>query len=696
MNTRKLGETLKTFATGSNQRCLIVVQGNIDWCNQEAQQLLGATEGIWVNDETKDNTVAVDSGRARSFLGQDLVNVVYNAHDGFDPDAFGILSGAISGGGFLILLTPISPHGSENFWPNDESHSLYLCRLSQLIVSSDKVVHIVQNQPLPSTTKVGQIFSTAEWKTQEEFSPAATADQSIAIEAIHKVVTGQRKRPVVLISDRGRGKSAALGIAAAQLITSGTDKIIVTGISKPSLQSVFRHAQTSDADLDQQIQWHPVEQLLEDKIPCDLLLIDEAATIPLQRLEGLLEKYSRIAMATTVHGYEGTGRGFMLRFSKTLDKLTRGWHQVKLEQPIRWRADDPLEQITNQLLVLDAALPAEVFKRVDVKSCDISIVKSQQLANNEVYLRQIFSLLVLAHYKTQPNDLKQLLDNPALRIYQITTQESEGGNVLGMAVVIFEGGLEPYLANQIFRGERRPAGQVLPEILGGQLGQKDAPELRMARIMRIVVHPAVQSQGLGTRLLQYVAEDLTALTDLFGTHFSASPALCDFWQMNQFLPVRVSLKPRPQSGSHSIVYLRWCNHQGQKLVQRAVDSFSRNLPAQLKTVLRELDPEIVQALLKSHALDPTPLTDEMMLDLQGYIQGARPAESIPEAITSIIIKATPISQSENSLLLIERVLLGKEWNQCSGFSGVDGKRTGEARLRKATLQLYELIQDRYG
>ena len=48
-------------------------------------------------------------------------------------------------------------------------------------------------------------------------APCRTADQQRAVDAVVRVVTGHRRRPVVLTSDRGRGKSAAFGIAAAQL-----------------------------------------------------------------------------------------------------------------------------------------------------------------------------------------------------------------------------------------------------------------------------------------------------------------------------------------------------------------------------------------------------------------------------------------------------------------------------------------------
>jgi tRNA(Met) cytidine acetyltransferase len=183
----------------------------------------------------------------------------------------------------------------------------------------------------------------------------------LAIEAVEHVATGHRRRPLVLTSDRGRGKSAALGIGAAHLMRRGIERIIVTAPRPDSAEQLFRHASrllpgarsgryslsTDEAHLvfvapDELVQTHP---------PADLLLVDEAAAIPTPMLERMLAQYSRIVFSTTVHGYEGTGRGFAVRFQQVLDHQTPGWRALRLHQPIRWAAQDPLERFVFRALL---------------------------------------------------------------------------------------------------------------------------------------------------------------------------------------------------------------------------------------------------------------------------------------------------------------------------------------------------------
>jgi tRNA(Met) cytidine acetyltransferase len=90
----------------------------------------------------------------------------------------------------------------------------------------------------------------------------------------------------------------------------------------------------------------------------DVVIVDEAAAIPVGMLTEFLAAPS-VAFCTTVHGYEGTGRGFAVRFR---DRLVESHHHVdfiELEEPIRYARGDPVESWLFRLLLLDAQPPVD-------------------------------------------------------------------------------------------------------------------------------------------------------------------------------------------------------------------------------------------------------------------------------------------------------------------------------------------------
>jgi hypothetical protein len=120
-------------------------------------------------------------------------------------------------------------------------------------------------------------------------------------------------------------------------------------------------------------------------------------------LQGLLEHYRRVVFATTIHGYEGTGRGFALRFRDVLDRRTPGWRELRLETPIRWAPNDPLERFVFRALLLDAE-PSHPARRAGDRapSPRIELLHRDRLAADEATLSELFGLLAIAHYQSRP------------------------------------------------------------------------------------------------------------------------------------------------------------------------------------------------------------------------------------------------------------------------------------------------------
>jgi tRNA(Met) cytidine acetyltransferase len=684
MSLIQFGDALRRRAAESRHRYLVLVIGERDWGIKATFDLLGPIKATWISNREIAGTDTIEFRHALSLLGCETKSVVYDGGHQIDPDALGIVSGTIAGGGLMILLAP-----QIDQW-HTAQESKFTDRIFRILSKSSLAVRVIQHQPIPDIEQLKK--SVQQPANLSSISgPAATLDQQRAIDAIHAVIKGQRKRPAILVANRGRGKSAALGIVAGQLANQGIKNIVITGRSRQSVQEVFHHAAIVASHCTPRLRWLEIDQLLTQKAECDLLLVDEAASVHLNKLGELLKRYPRIAMATTVHGYEGTGRGFMLRFQHLLERYTRGWKHIQLDAPIRWSKQDPLEKLVNHLLVLDAELPEISAKDMQQEDIQIEEVNADALLGNEHLLREIFSLMVLAHYKTRPKDLQQLLDNGSLRIYRMALNTGSNEHTVGVAVLVDEGALSSQQAAQIFNGMRRPAGHVLPEIMASQLGLPHAATLSMIRIMRIVVHPTIQRFGLGSRLIRHVCDDSASHYDLIGSNFSVSKGLAKFWNTCGFKIVRIGETKTAQGGSNSAVYLMPYSGAGQEVFNQARISYARNFLDQLKTVLRDLEPELVAELVEGDGLLVCDPDQQFLADAVGYCYGTRPAESIPATLGALALNGLISNKIGDFALVVERVLQGKHWNECQCLEGEQGRRQGSGRLRVSIASYLEII-----
>lgn len=234
---------LRAQAQRMRQRRALVLSGAAEWCHQLAREVLLAeqldSDAIWLggHEADADGIAFIPSIKAKKLLGCECSALVYDLHAGFDPDALGIAVGAAVGGGLLVLLTP-----PLVVWPelNDPEYARilpagygpetiggrFVRRVVRILREDDSVYLAEQGRPFPSIeTKLCHEAITHNQTT-------VTHNQDLAVKAICTLMQADKPYPLVIIADRGRGKSAALGIAAAQLRQDKKLKIAVTALKR--------------------------------------------------------------------------------------------------------------------------------------------------------------------------------------------------------------------------------------------------------------------------------------------------------------------------------------------------------------------------------------------------------------------------------------------------------------------------------
>ncbi|KAF2969227.1 hypothetical protein GQX73_g4337 [Xylaria multiplex] len=400
---------------------------------------------------------------------------------------------------------------------------------------------------------------------------ARTVDQAKAILTFIDAITEKRLRgTAALTAARGRGKSACLGLAIAAAIALGYSNIFVTSPSPENLKTLFQFifkgfdalgyqdhtdyqiVQSTNPDFQKAIVRVNVTRTHRQTIQyirpedahvlgqCELLVIDEAAAIPLPLVKKLIGSYL-VFMASTVNGYEGTGRSLSLKLIKqlreqsrvgvavteteTVDRSTgkasktstddhlpgaRSLREIVLEEPIRYSQGDAVEKWLNNLLVLDAPQVRTLSKGCpDPETCHLLKINRDTLFSfhpvAEKFLQQLVQLFVASHYKNTPDDLQLLSDAPSHELYVLCAPLDPNSNRLPEPLCAIQVALEGQISrqsvlNSLSRGSR-PAGDLIPWLVSQQFQDDEFASLSGARVVRIATSPEFTSMGYGAKAL---------------------------------------------------------------------------------------------------------------------------------------------------------------------------------------------------
>lgn len=678
------------------ERRLVLLEGSredaLAWLRRELSGSLPGA-GLWTGPEAErphPELIAVAAHKVRGWLGRELDLVVWDGWSGNPPDALAAVSGALRAGGLLFWLMPPLPQWPEFADPDYARTGLeraachpFAARMARVLAESTALIRV-------ACAADGAFSWPRLPPPAQAFRVETTADQAALVRQLVRFGLGRRRRPLVLTADRGRGKSAALGMAAAELIRQGRKCVLVTAPSADSIRTLMQHArealgeEVTSAGVEQlltrcgaRIAYLPVSELLAQRPQAEVLMVDEAAAIPPDRLCELLLGWPRVAFCSTVHGYEGTGRGFAIRFRAVLERHTPHWQALTLTQPIRWSASDPLEPLVNRLFLLSAS---GVDPGTEAEADAVRVERWQPAQASEAELAQAFGLLVDAHYRTTPADLRQWLDDPAA----VTWCARWRGQIVGVLWAAREGELPEPLAERVARGQRRLRGHLLAQSLACHSGFAEAAVQRLLRVVRIAVTAALRRAGIGRQLVAAAMRDSGAAGfDLLGTSFGGSCELLRFWRACGLEPVRVGFRREASSGEYPLQMAAGLSHRGEELVQALRQRLGEHWLSLLLRQWQDMPAPLLAGI--SASLPPGPgLNDLDLRDLEGFAWGYRGFDLCWPVLRKWSRGPGIIAQicaSDDAPLWLAVVLQGRTWAQLQQAGICSGRRDGETRLR---------------
>lgn len=571
-------------------RRLLVLSGEERWCFDHALKLRDALPGdwLWISPQPDAENHCSPSA-LQTLLGREFRHAVFDARQGFDAAAFAALSGTLKAGSWLVLLLPVwdewenQPDADSLRWsdcPDPIATPHFVQHFKRVLTANNDAILWRQNQP----------FSLAHFTPRTDWHPATRAPQPEQQQLLQQLLT-MPPGVAAVTAARGRGKSALAG----QLISRIAGSAIVTAPAKAATDVLAQFA-------GEKFRFIAPDALLASDEQADWLVVDEAAAIPAPLLHQLVSRFPRTLLTTTVQGYEGTGRGFLLKFCARFPHL----HRFELQQPIRWAQGCPLEKMVSEALVFDD----ENFTHTPQGNIVISAFEQTLWRSEPETPLKVYQLLSGAHYRTSPLDLRRMMDAPGQHFLQAAGENE----IAGALWLVDEGGLSQELSQAVWAGLRRPRGNLVAQSLAAHGSNPLAATLRGRRVSRIAVHPARQREGTGQQLiagaLQYT-QDL----DYLSVSFGYTGELWRFWQRCGFVLVRMGNHREASSGCYTAMALLPMSDAGKQLAEREHYRLRRDAQA-----LAQWNGE----MLPVDPLNDAVLSDDDWLELAGFAFAHRP------------------------------------------------------------------------
>ncbi|MEM1860056.1 MAG: tRNA(Met) cytidine acetyltransferase TmcA domain-containing protein, partial [Metallosphaera sp.] len=307
----------------------------------------------------------IDYSSSERYLGSTFDLSIIDAVDDFRPSYVARAVETVRGGGLIILYTNRLEEGKlyrATLTRDGKVNNLFEERFRRKLLSHRGILYWKDGELIVrpySSSEVSKPKRSRKGKYPELAKLCKTDDQVKVLDEIDFLLE-EGKKLLVVTAPRGRGKSASVGLALPLLISqskyplsivvtsptywSGAEIMRFSEMSLKALHKRFRKVISRDGKIlslevgENRIRWLPPD-LARDQHG-DILVVDEAAALGKEFADYVLRRWDKVALVTTVHGYEGSGKIFL----KIFDSYD-GEHDVqrlKLDFPVRYGKGDPV------------------------------------------------------------------------------------------------------------------------------------------------------------------------------------------------------------------------------------------------------------------------------------------------------------------------------------------------------------------
>jgi len=659
-----------------NRLCRISNLNDIVWCYKNAEtEKEKESKKAKLTDEDDDfckwiktfNPEYILYKEATRILGRTCDMLILEDFEALTPNIIASCMETVRGGGLILLVFDQEKSLQEIVHKKSDlvseasqgaSSPRFNRRLFKLLANSQcamfldaklKIMDICGSSKVIESTSVQDRI--VKMKEEENEHPllnlCKTEDQKRTLQDLINLILENRPSITSITAARGRGKSASLGFSIVEAVERGFSLVFLSALFLENVQTIFefvvaglktlgyrksvdykvtytfekKRRLISRIDitkgLKRSVEYvHPFGEL---KYYPNLLVIDEAASIPLDYLKKLLD-VKFVFLASTVSGYEGTGRVFRTKLQDYIKDKSIQHNHLSLSEPIRYGTDDPVEAWLNTSLVLEPSI-------YNIKDCPIPSdcvlmhVSKDTLfsgaSKTEEVLKELFSLFIASHYRNSPNDMQILSDSPQHEIFALLTAGSSPRIACAIQIA-FEGCCDKNMIHK--------AGNLIPWVLYDNFRDERMLSSLGVRIVRIAVHPNLISMGYGSVAVNLIKNmflgDNTCCTkniaspgngilfctpaklkipkvEWIGSSFGVTEKLLNFWKKAEYCPLCIKQSPSKATGEFSAVVIQGLSQEVSKNIGMMQSVYVTRFISLLPVAFRDFSPTLVLSLIYS-------------------------------------------------------------------------------------------------